>query len=260
MLQEMDKYNVPVKEYWVSYNILKGINSIHAAWEEVTSTCMSKVWPECAHDFKGFVEVPEIADEVTAIAQELGLGTVDPDDVAESLESHSQPLTNEELEDLSAQLIQKQQQQEQEEPELQYIETYDLQEILAGIDRCLQSLGDIDPDWEQSCCIRRGVNAVLQPYYRVLQERARQTIHLFYFKKKSEEPPVYPKPAEDDSVDPDDPQPGHTSRQSFLHIYLLLQNEYEVNPCTVKPLFIVFVGGLKKKQWIRENNRCGSHS
>jgi hypothetical protein len=30
--------------------------------------------------------------------------------------------------------------------------------------------------------------------------------------------------------------------------------------CTVKPLFIVFVGGLKKKRWIRENNRFGSHS
>jgi hypothetical protein len=29
---------------------------------------------------------------------------------------------------------------------------------------------------------------------------------------------------------------------------------------TVKPLFIVFDRGLKKKQWIRENNRCGSHS
>jgi hypothetical protein len=27
---------------------------------------------------------------------------------------------------------------------------------------------------------------------------------------------------------------------------------------TVKPLFIVFVGGLEKKRWIRENNRCGS--
>jgi hypothetical protein len=28
----------------------------------------------------------------------------------------------------------------------------------------------------------------------------------------------------------------------------------------VKPLFIVFVRGLKKKQLIRENNRCWSHS
>jgi hypothetical protein len=29
---------------------------------------------------------------------------------------------------------------------------------------------------------------------------------------------------------------------------------------TVKPLFIVFIGGLKKKHWIWENNRCRSHS
>jgi hypothetical protein len=36
---------------------------------------------------------------------------------------------------------------------------------------------------------------------------------LSYFKKWSEEPPVDPKMAEDDAVDPDDPQPGHSSRQ-----------------------------------------------
>jgi hypothetical protein len=29
---------------------------------------------------------------------------------------------------------------------------------------------------------------------------------------------------------------------------------------TVKPLFIIFVRGLKKKRRIQENNRCGSHS
>jgi hypothetical protein len=54
------------------------------------------------------------------------------------LESHSQPLTNKELEDLAAELTQKQQQQEQEEPILQSTETHDLQEILAGISGHLQ--------------------------------------------------------------------------------------------------------------------------
>jgi hypothetical protein len=29
---------------------------------------------------------------------------------------------------------------------------------------------------------------------------------------------------------------------------------------TVKPLFIAFVGGLKQKRLMRENNRCGIHS
>jgi hypothetical protein len=47
-----------------------------------------------------------------------------------------------------------------------------------------------------------------------------------------------------------------SSIHAFIHVYTDLY-EYGI---TVKPLFIVFVGGLKKKQWIRENNRCGSHS
>jgi hypothetical protein len=67
-----------------------------------------KVWPECVHDFRGFEKVPEIGSEVTAIAQELGLCNIEPDNGTELLESHLHPLANEELEDLSAQLTQKQ--------------------------------------------------------------------------------------------------------------------------------------------------------
>jgi light-regulated signal transduction histidine kinase (bacteriophytochrome) len=102
-----------------------------------------------------------------------------------SPKSHSQPLTEEELEDLVAQLTQKQQ-QEQEESILRSVETHDLKEILAGIDTYLQRLSDIDPDWERSRSIRRRVIALLQPYYHVLQERrhqATQTTLLSYFKK-----------------------------------------------------------------------------
>jgi hypothetical protein len=44
--------------------------------------------------------------------------------------------------------------------------------------------------------------------------------------------------------------------------YLGMQGQYYDRQYadTVKPLFIVFVGSLKKKQWVRENYRCGSHS
>jgi hypothetical protein len=113
MLQEMDNCNMSVKEYWMSCNILKDINNIDAAWEEVTSTCTNKMWPQCVHDFGGFEEVPKVANKVAAIAQELGLDNIGPDDVTELVENHSQPFTNEELEDLAAQLPLKQEQQEQ---------------------------------------------------------------------------------------------------------------------------------------------------
>jgi hypothetical protein len=72
-----------------------------------------------------------------------------------TLDIHSQSLTNEELEDLAPLLIQKELQQEQEVPILWSTETHDLQEILGGIDRYLHKFGDIDPDREQSCSIRR---------------------------------------------------------------------------------------------------------
>jgi hypothetical protein len=45
MIQAMENYNMSVKEYWMSYKILKAINNIHAAWQEVISTCMN-VYPE----------------------------------------------------------------------------------------------------------------------------------------------------------------------------------------------------------------------
>jgi hypothetical protein len=81
--------------------------------QNIKIKCMNKVWPQCLHDFRGFEGVPKIANEVAAIAQELGLDSTEPDDVTELLESHSQLLTNEELEDWAANLTQKQQQQEQ---------------------------------------------------------------------------------------------------------------------------------------------------
>jgi hypothetical protein len=81
------------------------------------------------------------------------------------------------------------------------------------------------------------VNAVVQPYCHVLQDRrhqARWTTLIFYFKKKSEKPPNYPNMAKDDPVNFDNPQPGLSSRQQRLYIYILLQNrcDIQVNPCT----------------------------
>jgi hypothetical protein len=96
------------------------------------------------------------------------------------------------------------------------VETHDLQEILTGIDRYLQRLGDIDPDRKKSYPTRRGVSLMLQPYYHVLQEsrhQAMQTILLSYFKNKSEEAASDQKMAEDEPFNPDDSHPGHYSCQ-----------------------------------------------
>jgi hypothetical protein len=66
-----------------------------------------------------------------------------------------------------------------------------------------------------------GVNAVLQSYYHVLQERrhqARQTTLLSYFKRKSEELPTEPNTA-DDPVDPIHSQSIPLIRNAYVFIF-----------------------------------------
>jgi hypothetical protein len=53
--------------------------------------------------------VSKIANEVAKIVQKLGIDNVKSDDVIELLDTHSHPLTNDELEDLAEQFTQKQQ-------------------------------------------------------------------------------------------------------------------------------------------------------
>ena len=40
----MDTSGVSLKEYWRNYNILKAIDNIKMAWEEVTVLCIKGVW------------------------------------------------------------------------------------------------------------------------------------------------------------------------------------------------------------------------
>jgi hypothetical protein len=59
------------------------------------------------------------------------------------------------------------------------VETLDLQGILVVIDRYLQRLGNIDPDWDRSCSItRREVSAVLQEERRHKQSKQPSTFIL----------------------------------------------------------------------------------
>jgi hypothetical protein len=57
----------------------------------------------------------KIANEVAEIIQKLGIDNAESDDVIKLLDTHSQPLTNEEPEDLTEQSAQKQQWQEHED-------------------------------------------------------------------------------------------------------------------------------------------------
>ena len=112
LVQAMDNNpDLTIQEYWRMYNIKKGIDNIAEAWNEVDSTTMnaawSKVWPDVVSNFTGFVptSVNSLREDIVRLSHSAGFDEVDADDVQELLDSHSKPLTNEELEEMLKQRV-----------------------------------------------------------------------------------------------------------------------------------------------------------
>ena len=116
--------------------------------------------------------------EISEIA-EVGLDDVDPVGITEVLESHSQPMSNEELYDLAQQLTEQQKEDEDEEDcETKAVQMKDLADILSAIDMGAEKLCDINPEWECSSTVKRGIRAMLHPYYEILQEKQKKSKQL----------------------------------------------------------------------------------
>jgi len=92
---------------------------------------------------------------IKEIADEVCLDSVDHLCITEVLEIHFQPPSNKELYDLAEQLTEQQKEDEDE----------------------------IDPEWEGSSTVKRGIRVMLHPYYEILlvkKKKSKQlTLHSF---------------------------------------------------------------------------------
>jgi len=95
--------------------------------------------------------------EISKIPKEVGLDNVDPVGITEVLESHSQPLSNEELHDLAQQMTEQQKEDEDEEDcGTKEMQTKALTDIVSAIDMAAEKLCDIDPDWKHRSKVKKG--------------------------------------------------------------------------------------------------------
>ena len=101
--------------------------------------------------------------------------------ITEVLESYSQPLSNEQLYDLVQQLTE--QQKEDEDRGSKETQTKDFADIIPATDMAADKLCDIDPNWERKSIVKRGIRAMLHPYYEIWQEKKNKskqvTLHSF---------------------------------------------------------------------------------
>jgi hypothetical protein len=91
--------------------------------------------------------------------------------VSRRLESHSQPLSNEELYELTEQQKEDEDEDNRGNKEMQ---KKDLTDILSTIDMAAEKLCDNDPEWKHSCTVKWGIKAILQSYYETLQEKKKK--------------------------------------------------------------------------------------
>ena len=127
-----------------------------------------KIWPSGENYSTNCCNLDTLVKE---IADEVCLDSVDHLCITEVLESHSQPLSNEELYDLAWTLTERQKKDEDEEDRgTKEMQTKDLTDVLSAIDTAAENVCDIDPEWECSSTVKRGIRAMLHPYCEILQE------------------------------------------------------------------------------------------
>jgi len=127
-----------------------------------------KIWPSSESYGTNCCSLDMLIKE---IADEICLDSVDHLCITEVLESYSQPLFNEELYDLAQNLTEQQKEDEDEEDQgTKEMQTKDLSDILSTVDMAAENLCDIDPEWECSSTVKRGIRAMLHPYYEIWQE------------------------------------------------------------------------------------------
>jgi len=179
----MDTFGVSLKEYWKDYNISNAIDNTKMTREEVILSCIKGVWNKIWTSNQNYGtncdNLDMLIKETSEIPEEVGLDSVDPVGITKVLESHSQLMSNEEMYELAQKLTEQLTEDENREDRgTKTMQTKNVFDVPSAIDMAAEKLFDIDPDWERSCTVKMDIRAMINPYYKVLQEKEKKLIQL----------------------------------------------------------------------------------
>ncbi|KAH1186904.1 hypothetical protein KIL84_019653 [Mauremys mutica] len=162
-----DEGKPSVKEFWKSYNILKGMENIDTSWEQVTLQCMNGVWPrawpDAVHSFMGFDAIPALKQEIVKLVKDVGFEEVEEYDVQDLLESHAEQLTDEELIELDQQWISK---ESKDDDDIRQ-KAKNLSHFFELLDEMTEIIQSGDPFLEWSARISRVLNDAVACYREI---------------------------------------------------------------------------------------------
>jgi hypothetical protein len=182
-----------IKKFWKGFKILDGIKTIGDTWNDVKYFTLKGEWkklcPELLDDFESFKNtVLEVAENTVEMARQSEVVEVEvqPQDVAELMEFHSQPLSNKEL--LALDEHRQDVPEEVSIIELQGLTSKILSEVFCYFEAGIALLEKHDPDFERGSKV--GVNLVRDSacYTEIYGEKKRlsssQTTLDSYFRKR----------------------------------------------------------------------------
>ncbi|XP_013360806.1 PREDICTED: tigger transposable element-derived protein 1-like isoform X2 [Chinchilla lanigera] len=159
LVEAMDSdENFSLKAYWYDYNIASCLLNIQKAIKEMKSETVNaswkNLWPEVVHDYKGFSpdEVHRSAVAKTVKLAKLlggdGFSDVTPDNVYDLIDVHSQPLTDEDLTEMTKSASEE---EDEEQDELRVGEEEEVGltlDRLATMVRMAKELQQVAEEWD----------------------------------------------------------------------------------------------------------------
>ena len=150
---------------------------MNAAW--------GKLWPECRNNFKGFSDsINEVKKDIVRLSHEVGFTEVDEKDLDGLLESHSEPLSNEELLELERAAAEKEEEEENEPEPVRGLDIKTLQKAFSFVDSAVELLQEHDPNPKRSSNVVNQMEQAMKIYRELYDEKRKKakqsTISAFF--------------------------------------------------------------------------------
>lgn len=190
--------NFNLKDYWRNYTIATCLENIQKALKEMKKetvhACWKKLWPDIIHNYEGFSpdEVHHSAvDKAIRLAKLLGgegFQDMTQDDVNDLIETHSAPLTDEDLTELTKSASEEEVEEQEEEEEDEGLSIERLGRVVRTANDLKQMLAEWDPDMVRSLQFQNSIDGAIQVYKNLLAQKKKHaqqlSITMFFPKQK----------------------------------------------------------------------------
>jgi hypothetical protein len=188
-----------IQNFWKGFNILDDNKTVRDAWNDVKVTTLKFPWkklcPQLLDDFEGFENpVPEVTKNIVEIARQLEL-EVEPEDVAELVEPHSQPLSNDDLLALEANREDEDVSEEVSIPEPEGLTTKIISEAIRHFEMGMALLEKHDRDFDRNSKVNSGIVKEYACYTEIYTEKRQSSMQTsldVYLKRKRPAPTETP--------------------------------------------------------------------